>query len=215
MKFFTKENYEKLQVMANLVYPEDEKDFQIKKEYWQGFLRRNPLTLKYLPESIKGGIYDESIKPFLKLSLPNLLKEIKEWRHCVRVGSEYTFKEYLKHYETIKNELPQNVVNMHENYNFHDAKISALRLNNDSLDLELEYVDSYSLTFVGVKLLEKPDEIIGDCWINNEVHLSEKGAFDFQVLLQSSKGFLTLHELRVVADDVLIKKYYASKSLEV
>ncbi|SDI20837.1 DUF4085 family protein [Desulfosporosinus hippei] len=142
----------------------------------------------------------------MKLSHPNLLKEIKEWRECVRIGSEYAFKEYQKYYETIKKELPRNVVNMLENYNFHDAKISALRLNNDSLDLELEYIDSYSLTFVGVKLHEKPDEIIGDCWINNEVHLSEKGAFDFRVLLQSSKGFLTLHELRVVAEDVLIKK---------
>ncbi|SDI20801.1 hypothetical protein [Desulfosporosinus hippei] len=48
MKFFTKESYEKLQVMANLVYPEDEKDYQIIKEYWQRFLRRNPLMLKIL-----------------------------------------------------------------------------------------------------------------------------------------------------------------------
>ncbi|SPF36485.1 conserved hypothetical protein [Candidatus Desulfosporosinus infrequens] len=99
MKFFTKERYEKGQVYGYLVYPENDEYYSIVKERYaekesfyetahrRDFSIRKSLMLKYLPESIKRGVYDESINPFLKLPPLDLLIEIKEW--CKSVKNEY------------------------------------------------------------------------------------------------------------------------------
>ena len=112
-----------------------------------------------------------------------------------------------RYYETIKTDLPENIVNMQKDFNFHDAKILTVEVVNDYLNIELEHGPCYSLTFVGGKLFEKPDEIFGCYWIHDEVHLSDRGKFEFCVLLRG-KEFLNLHELRFVADDVLIYRTY-------
>jgi len=206
MKFFTKDRYLRQQVMVNFSCGKD-KEYTVKKEYWQRFFSMNSLLINYLPESISKSIYDENTKQFVEFPPHNLVNDIKKWSQSVLYDSEDSIKEYRKHYEKIKNELPEKVIDMNKNYNFHDARIGAVKLCKGSLKIELEYIENYCLTFIGVKSFEMPDQIIGDCWLYNELQLSEKGNFDLQVLLESKEGCLILHELRIIADDVIISKH--------
>lgn len=205
MKFFTKDRYLQLQVMVNTCL-KDDLEYTIKKQYWQRFFCMNPLLINYLPESILKSIYDVNTKQFLEFPLQNLTKDIKEWSQIVRNQSEDSIKEYRKHYEYIKNQLPEKVLDINRNYNFHDSEIRAVKVGNSRLMIELEYIENYCLTFTGLKSVKMSDQIIGDRWIYDEIHLSEIGKFDLRVLLESKEGCLILHELEVIADDVIISR---------
>jgi hypothetical protein len=52
-----------------------------------------------------------------------------------------------------------------------------------------------TLIFRGVFLVEGIMEIVGDDWVDEEVHLSSSAGFDLQVLLEQT-------ELRIVANDI-------------
>jgi len=223
MKFFTIEKYERLQISGQLVYHENQKDIDIWKERFaamgrnfeeeerQNFFIAKPLMLKYLPEPIKKGIYDETIIPS-KIPPADLLKQISQWSQSIKDEWEEAFKEYQMHLETIKGCLPEEVYQLHAKYNFHDAVILALRQENGGalyIDLDCDGCFSHrgycTLKFTGVQSLEIPENIIGGSWLYTEIHTSECGNFDFQALLYSNVGLLTLHELRIVADGVMVE----------
>ncbi len=148
----------------------------------------------------------------------NIIKE------CYIQGKEFTDKEvsqklygrikamanewenlcslYKTEYENIKQKLPLSLQAL-RNYHFHDNKVLSLKKeSNDILIIELE---DYTLIFKNVIQLEIVDDIVGDIWIDEEVHLSDTGEFEFQVLFLASQGLLTLHEFSVIADDVIIE----------
>lgn len=219
MKFFTKEIYEKMQVSGYLLYPDMQEDIDEILDLYESdemadrenFLIMKPLMLKYLPESLKSSVYDESLNPSI---IPDdyLLSQIIEWQKSIDNEWNVINSNYNKHCNSIKNLLPQNMFELCSEYSFHDAEILSVQKSNDQVELELDCSECRDnqgtclLTFTGVKLLETPDDLSEDYWwLYDEVHLSDEGNFDFQVLLVIDGDFLTLNEIRIIADDVNIE----------
>jgi len=203
MRYFTHDIYEKMQIRGNFPLRTDNKDKWMKQ--WEEFYsfchakkdkEFKEWAFHYIPE-VKDDILQGKKFTDKEVSekLYKIIKEMAdEW--------EYVCKMYKAEYENIKYKLPLSMQELRNLY-LHDAKVLSLKKDsNDMLNIEL---DSYSLTFKNVSQLEITDDIIGDSWLYDEVHLSDRGKFDFQVLLYSQQGFSTLHEFRVIADDILIE----------
>lgn len=101
---------------------------------------------------------------------------------------------------------------MKKEYNFHDTKIiSTKKLEDDIFELKLQCSEGfmnegvYSLISTGGKLVEIPDDFACGWWIYNEINLSDIGKFDLNVLFSSDNSSDVFYEIRIVADDVLIK----------
>lgn len=214
MQFFTKEIYEKMQVGGYLVYPDSKEDLDELLERYRSkgrdyetlergnFLAMKPYLLKYLPASLKSSVYDESITHY-KIPDDIILSRINEWDELVR--------NYKKHLNSIKNMLPKSMLELCTEFSFHDAEILSVHKSNNDVNLELDchgccgYQGNCLLTFKSVKLLEIPDDCSEHWWLYDEVHLSDRGNFDVQVLLDTDDAFLTLHEFRVIADDAHVE----------
>jgi hypothetical protein len=117
------------------------------------------------------------------------------------------FKDYAAHVKTIRGSLAQGARAL-SSLSFHDATIKALRhvsrkevqivIEGGAYDIVsekmLEY-GAYTLSFIGVRKAWVPNAIVGDTWLYEEMHLSDDGGFDYQVLLVGD-------EIRIQADDV-------------
>lgn len=64
-------------------------------------------------------------------------------------------------------------------------------------------VGVFRIRFMGVRLVEGIDDLVGDDWLYEEVHLHPDGGFDYRVLFWRS-------DFRVVADDVEVQPLAAS-----
>jgi len=200
--YFTRDIYEKMQIRGRFPLKIDN------KEKWIPQLEEfckvshandklyNELIFQHIPE-VKNDILQG--KKFTDTYVsPKLYERIKEmaneWENvCSMCKAEY---------DDIKYKLPSSM-QLLRSYAFHDNEVLSVKKDsNDVLIIELEY---YSLIFKNVSQLEAIDDIVGDIWLYEEVHLSDIGRFEFQLLLYASKGFLTLHEFSVIADDVFIE----------
>ena len=100
---------------------------------------------------------------------------------------------------------------MSNKYNFHDTKVLAARnLQGNIVEIDLQcsegFMDEglYTLIFNGVKLIEVSDDFIGSWWIYSEIHLSDVGKFQLNVLFDS-EDCSVFNEMKIIADDVLVK----------
>jgi len=202
MMYFTREIYEKTQIRGRFPLRIDNKEkwmSQLDKFYNGGHENDkvlDALLFKYIPE-VKEDILQgkEFTDKEVSQKLYERMKEMaNEWENLCSL--------YKTEYENIKQKLPLSLQVL-RNYHFHDNKVLSLKKeSNDILIIELEY---YTLIFKNVIQLEIVDDIVGDIWIDEEVHLSDTGEFEFQVLSLASQGLLTLHEFGVIADDVIIE----------
>ena len=202
MMYFTRDIYEKMQIRGRFPLKIDNKEKWIQQ--LEAFCKvshandklYNELIFQHIPE-VKNDILEG--KKFTDTDVsPKLYERIKEmaneWENvCSMCKAEY---------DDIKYKLPSSM-QLLRSYAFHDNEVLSVKKDStDVLIIELEY---YSLIFKNVSQLEAIDDIVGDIWLYEEVHLSDIGGFEFQVLLYSPKGFLTLHEFSVIADDVFIE----------
>jgi len=231
MKFFTIEKCEMLAVTNILLYPQNEemlkrsrensksvgRDYDVRVR--ENFIQMKPLMLKYLPEDIKSAVFDESFIPS-EIPNPDLLDKMNIWVKSINVLWKDTFEDYKRYYETIEKSLPESLVGLKKECNLHDCKIVSIARNDDEVKIELEsggFIGEglYTVTFKDVKLIDMPFDILGNVWVYDEIHLSDLGKFDFQVLLDSMDGFLNKRELRIVADDILIENKINRENAEI
>jgi hypothetical protein len=119
------------------------------------------------------------------------------------------WRRYEAHLRSIRNTLPENARAL-SSLSFHDAEVKSVKhVSKKALEIVLEggpydFLEkkwlgygSYTLSFSGVKKAWLPYTVVGDCWLHEEMHLSDVAAFDYQV--QLAKG-----GLRIQADDVLM-----------
>lgn len=202
MRYFTRDRYEKMQVRGRFPIRTDDKEKWIKqlKEFCSECHVKDKefdaWVFKHIPE-VKDDILqgkkftDKEVSEKLYIRIKEMAND---W--------ETAFKMYKAEYEDIKHKLPLSMREL-RNYAFHDDIVLSLKKDsNNMINIELQ---RYSLKFINVREFETADDIIGDVWLFDEVHLSDIGNFDFQVLLYSPQGFLILHEFRVIADDILIE----------
>lgn len=226
MKFITKEFYEIAQVKSYLNYDLDdelslEERANLSKELGldydaidrENFANIRQYLLKYLPDSLKYSVYDESIMNSNKPSV-DFLDKIEEWKGSNSSYRDwyYAFKAYNQHYKRIEKQLPKRMKREIKKHDFHDARIVSVdKSRSDRLIIELDSYFTKGKCFVnfnGIKQIEMPEGIVGYWWLYDEVYLSSSGNFDFQVLLDSciTDKYLDLHEFRVIADEFFIKR---------
>ena len=220
MRFLTSDIYKMTQISANIFCPKDEEYLKMAKEMYQGmdydkkqrdyFMIMKPLMLEYFPEELKKYVYDESIIP-LKVPSVEMWNRVENWKSSVLEMSKKSSKDYIENYNRIKKQLPENILKMEKDFHFHDSKvISVNKSKEDEVKIQLNSggfmaQGLYTITFTGVKSFELLNDIIGDIWLYNEIHLCENGKFYFQVLLWPTNEFIHCHEFGIVADDVLVE----------
>ncbi|OPJ59616.1 DUF4085 family protein [Clostridium chromiireducens] len=203
MMYFTRNIYKKMQIRGEFPLRVDDKDKWMKQ--WEEFYNLchakkdkefKAWVFQHIPE-VKDDILQG--KKFTdKEVVEKLYKRMKEMAYEWKTVCKMCQAEH----EEIKHKLPLNMQTL-INLNLHDSIVLAIKKDsNNMLNIEL---DRYSLTFKDVSRLEITDDIVGDSLLYKEVHLSDMGKFDFQVLFCSSQVVLTLHEFRVIADDVVIE----------
>jgi hypothetical protein len=116
-------------------------------------------------------------------------------------------KAYRKQFRSIQAKLPVSMRGFLDEVCLHDGWIESVRkLRGASWQLEVDGSNGFDamkwfcLTFSGVKEFHCSRDLIGDCWLYEEVDLHPKAAFEFRVLLEHS-------ELRVVADEVRLESW--------
>ena len=117
-------------------------------------------------------------------------------------GIHKLFKEYAVHLKKIQASLPDGARAL-SSADFHDASIKEVKhLSKKKVQIVIEgggydafEYGEYTLLFSGVKKAWVPYTIVGDTWLYAEMHLSDRSAFDFEVLLVKD-------EIRIRADEV-------------
>ncbi|OKP89300.1 hypothetical protein A3842_04230 [Paenibacillus sp. P3E] len=215
MKYFTREWYEEMQVSGFLVFHETEEDWEQDVAWYnsEGLdfeeIRRYDLEnrkndlLKFLPESFHPYIQDGTINS--RFPSDKLRTMTEQWRMEYDRRMSIIGNEYRNYYLSIKDSLPENVVQLYEN-SLHDAKVTSLEIPSENiLIMTLDCRGSYyyqtdiKVTFTGVKSLELQDLSVGSYWLYNEVYSNEAG-FQLNVLFDGP-----LVEFTLTADNVIIE----------
>ena len=123
------------------------------------------------------------------------------------------FKEYAGHIKSIRDSLSAGARAL-SSLSFHDATIKEVKhlskrevqiliegAGYDILAQNTSEYGGYTLSFSGVRKAWVPYTIIGDTWLYEEMHLSDVGAFNYQILLAKD-------EIRIQADDVRLAQSY-------
>lgn len=109
---------------------------------------------------------------------------------------------YRAHIESVRSRLPESM-QVFCDTTLHDGVITAAaRPRRDSVRLEIDAWNNpwgptgrLELIFTGVKDVSPLDDLVGQWWLYEEVHLHPGAGFDYRVLLDEG-------EFRVVADNV-------------
>lgn len=124
--------------------------------------------------------------------LPEVIQANKDWH----VACE----KYRKHLQSIRSQLPNSMQDFCET-SLHDGVIRSVSTKANNVHLQIDGCGCWGpggpleLVFYGVKNVQGADDVLDDCWLYEEVHLSDRGGFEYHVLLGNS-------EFIVVADDV-------------
>ena len=128
-------------------------------------------------------------------------KGLREWEREWKEAGE----EYGREFESIAGSLPEGMRKLCET-SLHDGLIKAVSRTGDELVLDIDGSEcvwgpkgQFKLVFRGVRSAEGAEDIVGDWWLYEEVHLCEMSRFEYHVLLRES-------ELVVAADDVELIK---------
>ena len=214
MKIYTKEWYEEMQIAGFLVFHETEKDWEDDVAWYRSEglnyeqLRRDELEyrkkdlLRFLPEYFHSYIHNGT----LNVTYPSeeLRNMAKQWQSAYKKRMKTLGDEYRGYYKSIRDSLPDNVIQLCEK-SLHDARvISVERPSEDIYIISLDcrggfyYFTDIQLTFTGVKNVN-PDLRVGSDWLYDEVYLTDFG-FELHVLFA---GPLT--EYTIAAEDVRIE----------
>ncbi|OQR56762.1 DUF4085 family protein [Bacillus sp. CDB3] len=216
MKYFTIEWYKEMQVFGFLIFSETLEEWEemlresekvgmdYKKSLREDVEEKKEDLLKFLPKSLHPYIHDNTINS--EYPSEKLKKLMLEWTEDYEKRMNDLEQDYLENFNSIKEKLPQNVVQLHE-YSLHDSVVKSVeRRSKDRLIITLDCSGSFSdfeklrLTFIGVTEYSMPKKFEGAWWMCHEIELTEDG-FELGVLFDCP-----FEEVIICAKDVLLEK---------
>lgn len=159
--------------------------------------------LKFLPKSLHPYIHDNTINS--EYPSAKLKKLMLEWNEDYEKRMNNLKQACIDNYTSIKEKLPQNVVQLHE-YSLHDSVVKSVeRRSENTLIITLDCSGTFSefdklqITFTGVTKCSIPENFEGAWWLCHEIDLINE-RFELGVLFDCPFA-----ELTICAKDVLLK----------
>ena len=216
MKYFTKEWYDEMQVSGFLTFPETEEQWEENQAGYRGqgidpaeAQRRNledkkDNLLKFLPESFHPYIYDGTLNS--KYPTPELREMADRWEADYEARFDALLDDYSRHYESIKESLPQGANQLTEK-SLHDCVVKSIgRPSIDELVLLIDcsggfhYFKDVEVKFTGVSETVIPDGLQGARWLYNEIYLNGDHV-ELHVLFDAP-----ITEVTIVCKDIQIEE---------
>ncbi|RCX16925.1 uncharacterized protein DUF4085 [Anaerobacterium chartisolvens] len=214
MKYYTREMYEKDQVMDWLLmdktifsdleryYVENGIDFNVKHE------ETNKLLLKYLPEHLRDKIY--SIKDAIYLDKydalfrPYLVDELEKWKNDIKQECISNSQAYSKYLNSIAMLLPDGVQTLIKT-SLHDAQLIEInKPTENTIAFELDGSNCcppqgrYIMLFSDVNFFHMTQDILPKWWIYEEIELINEDCFRMGILFDNG-------ECELIANNLILK----------
>lgn len=170
-----------MQVFGFLVFPDskvdweesinyyESEDIDYKQNFKEDLESRKSDLLKFLPEFFHPYIHDGTLNS--EFPSAELRKEAEQWQKVYNQRMEELDKKYFLHYDSIKDQLPKNVVQLLEN-SLHDATVKSFEYpSKDTFVMTTDcrggfhYFTDVKLTFTGVEELLVPENFEGEWWL--------------------------------------------------
>lgn len=159
--------------------------------------------LKFLPKSLHPYIHDNTINS--EYPTEKLKRLMLEWTKDYEKRMNDLEQAYIDNYNSIKEKLAQNVVQLHE-YSLHDSVVKSVEKKSEAtLIITLDCSGTFSefdklqATFTGVTKCSIPENFEGAWWLSHEINLTNEG-FELGVLFDCP-----FEEVTICAKDVLLK----------
>ncbi len=159
--------------------------------------------LKFLPKSLHPYIHDNTINS--EYPSEKLKKLMLEWTEAYEKRMDDLEQAYKDNYNSIKERLAQNVVQLYE-YSLHDSQVTSVeRRSKDTIIITLDCsgtfneFDKLKVTFTGVSKCSIPENFEGAWWLCHEIDLAEDG-FELGVLFDCP-----FEEVMICAKNVLLE----------
>ncbi|MDA1524279.1 DUF4085 family protein [Bacillus cereus] len=215
MKYFNKDWYKEMQVSGFLNFSETVEEWEemlresekIGMDYKQSLREdaeeKKEDLLKFLPKSLHPYIHDNTINS--EYPSEKLKKLMLEWTEDYEKRMDDLEQAYKDNYNSIKERLAQNVVQLYE-YSLHDSQVTSVeRKSKDTIIITLDCsgtfneFDKLKVTFTGVSKCSIPENFEGAWWLCHEINLAEDG-FELGVLFDCP-----FEEVMVCAKNVLLE----------
>ncbi|QKE07782.1 DUF4085 family protein [Bacillus cereus] len=215
MKYFNKDWYKEMQVSGFLNFSETVEEWEemlresekIGMDYKQSLREdaeeKKEDLLKFLPKSLHPYIHDNTINS--EYPSEKLKKLMLEWTEAYEKRMDDLEQAYKDNYNSIKERLAQNVVQLHE-YSLHDSQVTSVeRRSKDTIIITLDCsgtfneFDKLKVTFTRVSKCSIPENFEGAWWLCHEIDLAEDG-FELGVLFDCP-----FEEVMICAKNVLLE----------
>ncbi|MEB9626911.1 MULTISPECIES: DUF4085 family protein [Bacillus] len=215
MKYFNKDWYKEMQVSGFLNFSETVEEWEemlresekIGMDYKQSLREdaeeKKEDLLKFLPKSLHPYIHDNTINS--EYPSKKLKKLMLEWTEDYEKRMDDLEQAYKDNYNSIKERLAQNVVQLYE-YSLHDSQVTSVeRRSKDTIIITLDCsgtfneFDKLKVTFTGVSKCSIPENFEGAWWLCHEIDLAEDG-FELGVLFDCP-----FEEVMICAKNVLLE----------
>lgn len=216
MKYFTRDWYKEMQVSGFLIFSETIEEWEeilresekagmdYKQSLREDVEEKKEELLKFLPKSLHPYIYNNTINS--EYPSEKLKQLVLEWTVNYEKRMNDLEQAYIDNYNSIKERLAQNVVQLHE-YSLHDSVVKSVeRRSEDTLIITLDCSGTFSefdklqVTFTGVTKCSIPENFEGAWWLCHEIDLAEDG-FELGVLFDCP--FI---EVTICTANVLLEK---------
>ncbi|MEC0902974.1 MULTISPECIES: DUF4085 family protein [Bacillus] len=215
MKYFNKDWYKEMQVSGFLNFSETVEEWEemlresekIGMDYKQSLREdaeeKKEDLLKFLPKSLHPYIHDNTINS--EYPSEKLKKLMLEWTEDYEKRMDDLEQAYKDNYNSIKERLAQNFVQLYE-YSLHDSQVTSVeRRSKDTIIITLDCsgtfneFDKLKVTFTGVSKCSIPENFEGAWWLCHEIDLAEDG-FELGVLFDCP-----FEEVMICAKNVLLE----------
>ncbi|WP_165867448.1 DUF4085 family protein [Paenibacillus pinisoli] len=219
MKYFTAEQYRKMQIRGFLVFHESEEDYAADRQWYVEndrdyeaeslafYSYLEPIITRHMPqelqEAIKRGEGD-----LKRMGMPSteFRRKAEAWKQDLEREWEEARDAYWTRYRRVESKLPEERSIIHR---LHDARVIAATVSEDEKSIELLLDCSGSmlghahlfLRFEGVTHYEALSPLPGNHWLYEELDVSG-GGFELRALLDSGSGLQHMNELVIRASRV-------------
>ena len=157
-------------------------------DYKQSLRRRGRKERRFIkvpPKSLHPYIHDNTINS--EYPTEKLKRLMLEWTKDYEKRMNDLEQAYIDNYNSIKEKLAQNVVQLHE-YSLHDSVVKSVEKKSEAtLIITLDCSGTFSefdklqATFIGVTKCSIPENFEGAWWLCHEIDFAEDG-FELGVL---------------------------------
>ncbi|WP_346989052.1 DUF4085 family protein, partial [Bacillus sp. SW7] len=185
MKYFNKDWYKEMQVSGFLIFSETVEEWEemlresekvgidYKQSLREDVEEKKEDLLKFLPKSLHPYIHDNTINS--EYPTEKLKRLMLEWTKDYEKRMNDLEQAYIDNYNSIKEKLAQNVVQLHE-YSLHDSVVKSVeRKSEATLIITLDCSGTFSefnklqATFTGVTKCSIPENFEGAWWLCHEI----------------------------------------------